>query len=108
MNDFMTAQGNWETRTDAQYFGKIDTLEREAEYIDKRCEELTEKGADYDPRSAKMLEDALGDLPDLTKLAEFLERGDAIGLYNELVRIVAEYAVDAASAQAQRELGYDQ
>lgn len=100
------AQGNWETRTSAEYYGKIDRLDREAAFIDQRSFELTQPGADYDPADPAIILDALEDAPDLSRLAECLKLGDAIGLYDELGRIVAEYAVDAARAQAQIELGY--
>ena len=103
----MDAERNWELSRDAAYFGKIDRLDRECEFIDKRAEELTQPGAYFDPFDPKIIEDALGDLPDLTHLAATLRDGDREAVYQELARICREYASDAARAMAQRELGYD-
>ena len=103
----MDEERNWELSRDAAYFGKIDRLDRECEFIDKRAEELTQPGAYFDPFDPKIIEDALGDLPYLNDLAESLRDGDREAVYQELARICREYASDAARAMAQRELGYD-
>jgi len=103
----MDAERNWELSRDAAYFGKIDRLDRECEFIDKRAEELTQPGAYFDPFDPKIIEDALGDLPYLNDLAESLRDGDREAVYQELARICREYASDAARAMAQRELGYE-
>ena len=103
----MDEERNWELSRDAAYFGKIDRLDRECEFIDKRAEELTQPGAYFDPFDPKVIEDALGDLPYLNDLAESLRDGDREAVYQELSRICREYARDAARSMAERELGYD-
>ena len=103
----MDEERNWELSRDAAYFGKIDRLDRECEFIDKRAEELTQPGAYFDPCDPKIIEDALGDLPDLTHLSATMRGGDREAVYQELSRICREYASDAARAMAQRELGYE-
>ena len=103
----MDEERNWELSRDAAYFGKIDRLDRECEFIDKRAEELTQPGAYFDPFDPKIIEDALGDLPYLNDLAESLRDGDREAVYQELVRICRKYASDAARAMAERELAYD-
>ena len=103
----MDAERSWELSRDAAYFGKIDRLDREFEFIDKRAEELTQPGAYFDPFDPKIIEDALGDLPDLTHLSATLREGGREAVYQELSRICREYANDAARAMAERELGYE-
>ena len=104
----MDEERNWELSRDAAYFGKIDRLDRECEFIDKRAEELTQPGAYFDPFDPKIIEDALGDLPDLTHLSATLREGGREAVYQELSRICREYARDAARAMAERELAYDE